>query len=61
MGLSKPTVLLLQTRFSRSGARFSPSEDKYFGSYETLQYLSRKMEASLCERTELAEGQEKAG
>lgn len=54
MGLSKPTVLLLQ-------ARFSPSEDKYLGSYETLQYLSQKMEASLCERTELAEGQEKAG
>lgn len=54
MRLRKPTVLLLQ-------ARFSPSEDKYFGSYETLRYLSREMERRLCERTELVEGQEKAG
>lgn len=54
MRLRKPTVLLLQ-------ARFSPSEDKYFGSYETLRYLSREMEGRLCERTERAEGQEKAG
>lgn len=53
-GAEQTTVHLLQ-------ASFPPSEDMYFGSYETLRYLSREMEGGLCERAELAERQEKAG